>query len=94
MDKDTAKDLFTILGCVALIIGLLIFGGAINFGLGWLGGLFLQWVCGDTVANGLNMVLGNITQYQFSPDDIPLFSAIMTTIAGFFKSTKYDNKKN
>lgn len=94
MDKDTAKDLFTILGCITLIVVVLIFGGAISFGLGWLGGLFLKWVCGDAVANGLNMVLGNITQYEFTPDDIPLFSAIMTTIAGFFKSVKYNNKKD
>ena len=94
MDKDTVKDLFTIVGCVALIAVLIIFGGAISFGLGWLGGLFLKWVGGDVVANGLNMVLGNITQHQFTPNDIPLFSAIMTTIAGFFKSVKYDKNKN
>lgn len=94
MDKDMAKDLFTIIGCIALIVIVLIFGGAISFGLGWLGGLFLKWVCGNAVANGLNMVLGNITQYEFTPNDIPLFSAIMTTIAGFFKSVKFDSKKD
>ena len=42
----------------------------------------------------VGMVLGNLTQYQFTPNDIPLFSAIMTTIAGFFKSVKYNNKNN
>lgn len=94
MDKETTKDLFTIVGCIALIAVLIIFGGALSFGLGWLGGLFLKWVCGDTVASGLNMVLGNLTQYHFTPDDIPLFSAIMTTIAGFFKSVKYNQKKD
>lgn len=79
-----------LVGCFTigiLVIILMIFGGAISFGLGWLGGLFLKWVCGDAVTNGLNMVLGNITQYKFTPNDIPLFSAIMTTIAGFFKTT-------
>ena len=86
------KDFCTIIGVIALIAVVAIFGGALSFGLGWLGGLFLQWICGDAVANGLNMVLGNITQHQFSPNDIPLFSAIMTTIAGFFKSVKYNNK--
>lgn len=94
MDKETIKDLFTIVGCIALIAVLIIFGGAISFGLGWLGGLFLKWVCGDAVASGLNMVLGNLTQYKFAPNDIPLFSAIMTTIAGFFKSVKYNQKKD
>ena len=86
------KDLFTIIGCIAAIAIIVIFCGAISFGLGWLGGLFLKWICGDAVASGLNMVLGNITQHQFTPSDIPLFSAIMTTIAGFFKSVKYNKK--
>ena len=84
------KDLCEIIGCIALIAVCVIFGGALCFGLGWLGGLFLKWVCGDAVASGLNMVLGNITQYQYTPNDIPLFSAIMVTISGFFKSTKYN----
>ena len=86
------KDICTIIGVIALIAVFAIFGGALSFGLGWLGGLFLKWICGDAVANGLNMVLGNITQHQFAPSDIPLFSAIMTTIAGFFKSVKYNKK--
>ena len=86
------KDLFTIIGWIAAIAIIIIFCGAISFGLGWLGGLFLKWICGDAVASGLNMVLGNITQHQFTPSDIPLFSAIMTTIAGFFKSVKYNKK--
>lgn len=87
------KDVLTIIGCIVLIAIVMVFGGAITFGLGWLGGLFLQWVCGNAVADGLNMVLGNITQHQFTSSDIPLFSAIMTTIAGFFKTLHYDTKK-
>ena len=82
-------------GCalVLLTVGLLVFGGVIYFGLGYFGGIILEWVCGETVANGLNMVLGNITQHTFVPDDIPLFTAIMTTIGGFFKSsTTYESK--
>ena len=94
MNKNMITDLFTIFGCIALIAVLIIFGGAISFGLGWLGGLFLKWVCGDAVASGLNMVLGNITQYKFTPNDIPLFSAIMTTIAGFFKSVNYKKQRD
>ena len=83
MKNDTA-------GCLAIILVFVImciFGGALYFGLGCLGGVFLKWICGDAVANGLNMVLGNITQYEFTPNDLPLFSGIMTTIGGFFKST-------
>ena len=79
-------------GCLALIVGaivMMILGGVIAFGLGWFGGMILEWICGEHVANGLNMVLGNITNHKFSPNDIPLFCAIMTTIGNFFKSTNY-----
>lgn len=80
--NDTASCLAIILVFVILCI----LGGAISFGLGCLGGLFLKWICGGAVANGLNMVLGNITQYDFTPNDLPLFSGIMTMIGGFFKA--------
>ena len=80
-------DKFGCLVAILVFVFMCIFGGAICFGLGCLGGLFLQWICGDAVANGLNMVLGNITQYDFTPNDLPLFSGIMTTIGGFFKAT-------
>ena len=74
------------IGCAAVIL-LMIFWGTISFGCGWLGGLLLKWFVGQHVADGLNMVFGNITQYNFTLDDIPLFSAILTTIGGFFKNS-------
>lgn len=90
MDRD---EVSSCLGVILLFVLLCVFGSAISFGLGCLGGLFLKWICGDAVASGLNMVLGNITQYEFTPNDIPLFSGIMTTIGGFFKlkNIKTDN---
>lgn len=81
------KAIFGCVGVLILCALLLIFGGAITFGLGYVGGLLLKWICGQPVADGLNMVLGNITKYEFTPNDIPLFVAIMTTIGGFFKSS-------
>lgn len=86
------KDIFGIVGILAICAILIVFEGAISFGLGYLGGVFLEWICGGPVAKGLNMILGNITQYDFAPNDIPLFSAIMTTIAGFFKTISYKSK--
>ena len=88
------KDIFTLFGIVATAAILLIFGGAITFGLGYLGGIFLKWVCGGAVADGLNMVLGNFTQYNFTANDVPLFVAIMTTIGGFFKNSISTNSKD
>ena len=88
------KDGFTVFGLLVAAIVLLIFGGAITFGLGYLGGIFLKWVCGGAVADGLNMVLGNITQHNFTANDVPLFVAIMTTIGGFFKNSLSTKSKD
>lgn len=82
--KEKLATAIVILIFVALV---LIFGGAFSFALGYFGGWLLKCFVGVPVANGLNMVLGNITQYNFTPNDIPLFCAIMTTIGGFFKTS-------
>jgi hypothetical protein len=86
-----------VIGCgtTLLIAALaLIFSSTLVFGLGCLGGLLLKLFVGQPVANGLNMVLGNIMQYNFTPDDIPLFCGIMTTIGGFFKTSISTSKNN
>ena len=85
--KNTISEFAGALAILVVAGVLLVFGGAITFGLGYLGGIFLKWVCGGAVADGLNMVLGNITQYNFTANDVPLFVAIMTTIGGFFKNS-------
>jgi hypothetical protein len=87
MDKEWGSILGGCAGVLVVCVLMLIFGGAINFGLGWLGGWLVSLFIGDFVADGLNMVLGNITNHAFTSSDIPLFFAIMTTIGGFFKST-------
>lgn len=85
--KNRFSEAGAVFGLLAAAIVILIFGGAITFGLGYLGGIFLKWVCGGAVADGLNMVLGNFTQHNFTANDVPLFVAIMTTIGGFFKNS-------
>ena len=76
-----------------IIVAALVFGGTLNFLCGYLGGWLLQSFVGEHVANGLNMVLGNITKHIFTPADIPLFCAIMTTIGGFFTTKISTNKE-
>lgn len=94
MSKIIKSDIFgAFIGIVLIVVGL-IFSGAICFGGGYLGGVFLKWICGESVANGLNMVLGNIMNHNFTPNDIPLFTAIMTTIGGFFQSSSSKSKSN
>lgn len=94
MLKEVKSDIFGAFICIVFIVVCLIFSGAICFGCGYLGGVFLKWICGESVTNSLNMVLGNITNHTFTPNDIPLFTAIMTTIGGFFKSSSSKSKSN
>ena len=94
MLKEVKSDIIGAFVTIVLIIAVLIFSGAICFGCGYLGGVFLKWICGESVANGLNMVLGNITDHNFTPNDVPLFVAIMTTIGGFFKNSRTKSKSD
>ena len=88
------KDDVVSIVVAALIMGLaLIFGTTITFWLAYFGGWLLSCFAGDVVAKGLNMVFGNITQYNFIPEDIPLFSGIMASVGAFFK-TSISSKKD
>ena len=87
------QEIASVIFAAILVALILIFGGAIYFGIGYFGGWLLKCIVGQPVTEGLNMVLGNITQYTFTPDDIPIFCAIMTTISGFFKSYTSTSKE-
>ena len=89
--KNTSTISF--IGWGVVLVAALIFGGALNFLCGYLGGWLLKCFVGDPLTSGLNMVLSNITQHTFTPEDIPLFCAIMTTIGGFFKTNVSKNKE-
>jgi hypothetical protein len=92
MKKSIASTLGLGFGGLGVLI-IIIFSGPISFGLGYFGGWILEGICGESVVNGLNMILSNITQHTFVETDIPLFCAIMTTVGGFFQSyhTKSSN---
>jgi hypothetical protein len=81
------------IGLCALLVAALVFGGTFHFLCGYLGGWLLKCFVGDPVTSGLNMILANITQHTFTPEDIPLFCAIMTTIGGFFTTHISKNKE-
>lgn len=78
--------------CVVLVVAL-VFGSTFTFLCGYLGGWLLKCFVGGPVTTGLNMMLGTITQHTFTPEDIPLFCAIMTTIGGFFTTHVSRNKE-
>ena len=91
--KSSKTEMALGIGAVVIAVAMLIFGGTLYFLCGYLSGLLLKCFVGQLVTNGLNMVLGNITQFNFTPEDIPLFCAIMTTIGGFFKTSSSSNKE-
>ena len=78
-------------GVVSVIIGfiaLLVFSPVLVFGFAYLGGMILQWIVGDSVINGLNIVF-NTT--RFTTDLIPVTCATLATIGKYFKSTSTVN---
>ena len=92
MKLSKSEKVFGI-GAILFAVAILVFGGTLYFLCGYLSGLLLKCFVGQLVTDGLNMVLGNITQFNFKPEDIPLFCAIMTTIGGFFKTNISNNKE-
>jgi hypothetical protein len=55
------------------------------FALAYLGGLVLQLVAGNVIANGLNLIF-NTT--RFTPNMIPLACATLAIIGHYFKSSQ------
>lgn len=68
----------------------MIFLPVIVFGFAWLGGMILDWVVGESLVNGLNLMF-NTT--RFTRDLIPLTCATLATIGKYFKSNQTNNNK-
>ena len=71
-------------------IGLLIFSPVLTFGCAYLGGMILQWVVGDAITNGLNLMFDTT---RFTPNLIPIACATLATIGKYFRSTNTNNNK-
>lgn len=80
-------------GCLTLIITLVllvIFGPVLSYFCGWLTGVILQWLIGDTVINGMNYLF-NTT--RFTTDMLPTICGTLGVIGSFFKSTTSSSSK-
>lgn len=80
-------------GCLTLIITLVllvIFGPVLSYFCGWLTGVILQWLIGDTVINGMNYLF-NTT--RFTTDMLPTICGTLGVIGSFFKSTVSSSTK-
>ena len=84
--KETAGCLTWIITLVLLVI----LGPVLNYFFGWLTGVILQWLIGDTVINGMNYLF-NTT--RFTTDMLPTICGTLGVIGSFFKSTTSSSSK-
>ena len=75
-------------GVVVTFIGLLVFAPVITFGFAYLGGIILDWIVGEKLVNGLNLMFDTT---RFTRDLIPLTCATLATIGRYFKSSQTNN---
>ena len=83
-------------GCFGWLITLallVIVTPVLNYFFGWLTGVILEWLIGDTVINGMNYLF-NTT--RFTTDMLPTICGTLGVIGSFFKSTtsSSSSKKN
>lgn len=86
--KNSALENVGAVSVIVGFIGLLVFSPILTFGFAYLGGLILQWIVGDAVTNGLNLMFDTT---RFTPDLIPIVCATLATIGKYFKSTQTNN---
>ena len=80
-------------GCLTWIITLVllaIFTPALNYFCGWLTGVILEWLIGDTVINGMNYLF-NTT--RFTTDMLPTICGTLGVIGSFFKNSSSSSSK-
>lgn len=88
---ETVGIVSIVSGVVATFIGLLVFAPVITFGFAYLGGMILDWIVGDKLVNGLNLMFDTT---RFTRDLIPLTCATLATIGRYFKSSQTNNNNN
>lgn len=84
--KETAGCLTWIITLILLVI----LGPVLNYFFGWLTGVILQWLIGDTVINGMNYLFNTI---RFTTDMLPTICGTLGVIGSFFKSVSSGSSK-
>lgn len=88
---ETVGIVSIVSGVVVTFIGLLVFAPVITFGFAYLGGMILDWIVGEKLVNGLNLMFDTT---RFTRDLIPLTCATLATIGRYFKSSQTNNNNN
>ena len=84
-------DEWSIVGILIVLEILLIFGPALYFLFGWIGGWFAKITIGNILCNGLNALVGTT---MFTPSQLPLIGGTLAWIGGFFKSISSSAKRS
>ena len=84
--KETAGCLTWIITLVLLVILEPVF----YYFCGWLTGVVLEWLIGDTVVNGMNYLF-NTT--RFTTDMLPTICGTLGVIGSFFKNSSSSSSK-
>ena len=77
-------------GWLIMLALLVIVEPVLYYFFGWLTGVILQWLIGDTVINGMNYLF-NTT--RFTTDMLPTICGTLGVIGSFFKSTVSSSSK-
>ena len=85
---ETAGMAFIASGIIVTSIGLLVFAPVITFSLAYLDSMILDWIVGEKLVNGLNLMFDTT---RFTRDLIPLTCATLATIGRYFKSIQTNN---
>ena len=88
---ETVGIVSIVSGIVVTFTGLLVFAPVITFGFAYLGGMILDWIVGEKLVNGLNLMFDTT---RFTRDLIPLTCATLATIGRYFKSSQTNNNNN
>ena len=88
---ETVRIVSIVSGVVVTFIGLLVFAPVMTFGFAYLGGMILDWIVGEKLVNGLNLMFDTT---RFTRDLIPLTCATLATIGRYFKSSQTNNNNN
>lgn len=89
-----SNDTLEVVGCGTIIVGfifLLVFSPVLTFGFAYLGGMILDWIVGEKLVEGLNLMFDTT---RFTRDLIPLTCATLATIGRYFKSSQSNTNKS
>lgn len=69
---------------ILAVVGSVLIFPIIYFLDGWITGIILNWLIGDTIVGGLNLIFGTT---RFTVDELPMICGTLAVIGSFFKST-------